>query len=93
MDEDVVILAEAVWDHVAMEPEELAFRAGEVIEVLDTLDRDWWWGAQGDQAGWFPSAFVRVSVLLNINLFNFLIYVDSYVDYRSNIPSKAIYFL
>lgn len=63
MDEEVVILAEAVWDHVAMEPEELAFRAGDVIEVLDTLDRDWWWGARGDQAGWFPSAFVRVTVL------------------------------
>ncbi|KAG8262866.1 Rho guanine nucleotide exchange factor 4 [Homalodisca vitripennis] len=62
MDEEVVILAEAVWDHVAMEPEELAFRAGEVIEVLDTLDRDWWWGARGDQAGWFPSAFVRLRV-------------------------------
>lgn len=59
----MVILAEAVWDHVAMEPEELAFHAGEVIEVLDTLDRDWWWGARGDQAGWFPSAFVRVSTL------------------------------
>lgn len=62
MDEEVVILAEAVWDHVAMETEELAFRAGDVIEVLDTLDRDWWWGARGDQAGWFPSAFVRLRV-------------------------------
>uniref|UniRef100_A0A1B6CGV1 Spermatogenesis-associated protein 13 n=1 Tax=Clastoptera arizonana TaxID=38151 RepID=A0A1B6CGV1_9HEMI len=62
MDEEVVILAEAVWDHVAMETEELAFRAGDVIEVLDTLDRDWWWGARGDQSGWFPSAFVRLRV-------------------------------
>lgn len=60
MDEEVVVLAEAVWDHVAMEPEELAFRAGDVIEVLDTLDRDWWWGATGNNYGWFPSAFVRV---------------------------------
>lgn len=56
-----MVLAEAVWDHVAMEPEELAFRAGDVIEVLDTLDRDWWWGATGENCGWFPSAFVRVS--------------------------------
>lgn len=60
MDEEVVILAEAVWDHVAMETEELAFRAGDVIEVLDTLDKDWWWGAKGQTTGWFPSAFVRV---------------------------------
>jgi len=66
MDEEVVILAEAVWDHVAMEPEELAFRAGDVIEVLDTLDRDWWWGATGENCGWFPSAFVRVSKIFNL---------------------------
>lgn len=72
MDEEVVILAEAVWDHVAMEPEELAFRAGDVIEVLDTLDRDWWWGARGDQAGWFPSAFVRVSSLYLFKTFYFM---------------------
>ncbi|XP_075210885.1 rho guanine nucleotide exchange factor 3 [Lycorma delicatula] len=62
MDEEVVILAEAVWDHVAMETEELAFRAGDVIEVLDTLDRDWWWGSCNNCVGWFPSAFVRLRV-------------------------------
>jgi hypothetical protein len=62
MDEDMTILAEAVWDHVAMEPEELAFRAGDVIEVLDTMDRDWWWGSRCEDSGWFPAAFVRVSV-------------------------------
>lgn len=56
-----MVLAEAVWDHVAMEAEELGFRAGDVIEVLDTLDRDWWWGTRGEASGWFPSAFVRVS--------------------------------
>lgn len=60
--EDIVILAEAVWDHVAMESEELAFRAGDVIEVLETVDRDWWWGATSGQVGWFPAAFVRVSL-------------------------------
>lgn len=60
MDEEVVILAEAVWDHVAMEPEELAFRAGDVIDVLDNLDKDWWWGSCRGEHGWFPAAFVRV---------------------------------
>lgn len=60
MDEDLIILAEAVWDHVTMEPEELAFRAGDVIEVLDTMNRDWWWGTRGEDSGWFPAAFVRV---------------------------------
>lgn len=60
-DDELVILAEAVWDHVAMETEELAFRAGDVVEVLDTMDRDWWWGTRGESSGWFPAAFVRVS--------------------------------
>ncbi|KAL0125257.1 hypothetical protein PUN28_004412 [Cardiocondyla obscurior] len=62
MDEEIVMLAEAVWDHVAMEPEELAFRAGDVIDVLDTLDRDWWWGSCRGEHGWFPAAFVRLRV-------------------------------
>nr|CAD7428476.1 unnamed protein product [Timema monikensis] len=62
MEEDLVILAEAVWDHVAMEQDELAFRAGDVVEVLDTVDKDWWWGGRGDKTGWFPAAFVRLRV-------------------------------
>lgn len=61
VDEEMVILAEAVFDHVAIEAEELAFRAGDVIEVLETVNRDWWWGSTGGRTGWFPAAFVRVS--------------------------------
>lgn len=34
MDEEMVILAEAVFDHVAFEAEELAFRAGEYIKIM-----------------------------------------------------------
>lgn len=64
MDEELVILAEAVWDHVAIEPEELAFRAGELIDVLDTMDKDWWWGSCRGEHGWFPAAFVRVCSLI-----------------------------
>ncbi|KAK9746793.1 RhoGEF domain [Popillia japonica] len=62
MDEDVVILAEAVFDHVAIEAEELAFRAGDVIEVQTTANRDWWWGSCDGKSGWFPAAFVRLRV-------------------------------
>lgn len=62
MDEDVIILAEAVFDHVAIEAEELAFRAGDVIEVQTTANRDWWWGSCDGKSGWFPAAFVRLRV-------------------------------
>lgn len=71
MDEEMVILAEAVWDHIAIEPEELAFRAGDVIDVMDTMDKDWWWGSCRGQYGWFPAAFVRVGFKL-INYYIFL---------------------
>ena len=47
MEEEMVILAEAVFDHVAFEAEELAFRAGALIEVLETANREWWWGSTG----------------------------------------------
>lgn len=56
------ILAEAVWDHVAMESEELGFRAGDVVTVIDSQDRDWWWGESEGRSGWFPSLFVRLKV-------------------------------
>lgn len=50
-DEDVVVLAEAVFDHVAIEADELPFRAGDVIEVEDTTDREWWWGSNNGRWG------------------------------------------
>ncbi|XP_052398850.1 spermatogenesis-associated protein 13 isoform X1 [Carassius gibelio] len=56
------VYAEALWDHVTMEEQELAFTAGDVIRVLDVGEQDWWWGAVGDHQAWFPSSFVRVRV-------------------------------
>jgi len=56
------VYAEALWDHVTLDTVELGFRAGDVIEVKDMLDRDCWWGRLDDREGWFPSAFVAVSL-------------------------------
>lgn len=67
INEDIVIYSEAVWDHIAMETEELPFRAGDVIEVYSALDRDWWWGTCCGKSGWFPSDFVRLRVNQNEN--------------------------
>ncbi|XP_067949089.1 rho guanine nucleotide exchange factor 4-like [Watersipora subatra] len=66
-------IADPLWHHVTNEPEELSFRVGDVIMVLDKSDKDWWWGrrsvtptASNDdiegqhEAGWFPSTFVRL---------------------------------
>ncbi|XP_076843818.1 rho guanine nucleotide exchange factor 9 isoform X2 [Brachyhypopomus gauderio] len=43
-----------------MAERELAFKAGDVIKVLDASNRDWWWGQMDDEEGWFPASFVRV---------------------------------
>ncbi|XP_016104675.1 spermatogenesis-associated protein 13-like isoform X1 [Sinocyclocheilus grahami] len=55
-----VVSAEAVWDHVTMAERELAFKAGDIIKVLDASNKDWWWGQMDDEEGWFPASFVRV---------------------------------
>ncbi|CAL8312333.1 unnamed protein product [Merluccius merluccius] len=56
------VYAEALWDHVTMGEQELPFKAGDVIRVLDAPHEDWWWGRGVEQEAWFPSSFVRVLV-------------------------------
>ncbi|XP_069496802.1 spermatogenesis-associated protein 13 isoform X2 [Ambystoma mexicanum] len=57
-----VVYAEALWDHVTMDDQELAFKAGDVIHVLDKQHDDWWWGRIDDNEAWFPASFVRLRV-------------------------------
>lgn len=52
--------AEALWDHVTMDPEELSFKAGDIITVISMTNIDWWFGQVGEMVGWFPAPFVRV---------------------------------
>lgn len=59
-----VVFAEALWDHVTMEDQELGFKAGDVIQVLEASNKDWWWGRNEDKEAWFPASFVRVRQLL-----------------------------
>uniref|UniRef100_A0A8C2FLW8 Rho guanine nucleotide exchange factor 9 n=1 Tax=Cyprinus carpio TaxID=7962 RepID=A0A8C2FLW8_CYPCA len=58
----LIMNAEAVWDHVTMADRELAFKAGDVIKVLDASNKDWWWGQIDEEEGWFPASFVRLWV-------------------------------
>ena len=55
-----LMYADAVWDREALDKDELSFRVGDVIEILDMTDDVWWHGSVGDVAGWFPASFVRV---------------------------------
>ena len=56
------MVADAMWDRDAEESDELAFRVGDVIEILDMSDDTWWQGSIGEATGWFPASFVRVRV-------------------------------
>ncbi|KAL0200392.1 hypothetical protein M9458_003579, partial [Cirrhinus mrigala] len=56
---DGSVCAEALWDHVTMDDQELGFKAGDVIEVVDATNKEWWWGRVLDSEGWFPASFVR----------------------------------
>lgn len=55
-----MVYAEALWDHMTMDDQELGFKAGDVIEVMDATNKEWWWGHILDSEGWFPASFVRV---------------------------------
>uniref|UniRef100_A0A8C9V1Q7 Rho guanine nucleotide exchange factor (GEF) 4 n=1 Tax=Scleropages formosus TaxID=113540 RepID=A0A8C9V1Q7_SCLFO len=59
---DGSVCAEALWDHVTMDDQELGFKAGDVIEVVDATNKEWWWGRILDSEGWFPASFVRLRV-------------------------------
>ncbi|XP_045695019.1 rho guanine nucleotide exchange factor 4 isoform X3 [Phyllostomus hastatus] len=45
-----------------MDDQELGFKAGDVVEVMDATNREWWWGRGADGEGWFPAGFVRLRV-------------------------------
>uniref|UniRef100_A0A0N4ZRK8 SH3 domain-containing protein n=1 Tax=Parastrongyloides trichosuri TaxID=131310 RepID=A0A0N4ZRK8_PARTI len=65
VDESYLMQAEAVWDHLASQPDELPFNIGDLITILDCNPNTpghngFWYGLSRDRTGWFPSSYVRV---------------------------------
>lgn len=56
------MLAVVLWDHAAVEPEELSLQAGDMVHVLDLSDPDWWWASHGPNYGWLPANYVHLCV-------------------------------
>ncbi|XP_065342300.1 abl interactor 1-like isoform X1 [Cloeon dipterum] len=57
--EPTVFHVVAVFDYESDHPEDLSFKAGEVIEVLSMVNEDWYTGQCGDRLGHFPANFVE----------------------------------
>lgn len=50
--------ARALYDFEALEDDELGFRCGEVVEVLDNSNPSWWTGRLHNKLGLFPANYV-----------------------------------
>jgi hypothetical protein len=52
----------ALYDVVADEPDELEFKVGDKVEVLETMDGGWWKGKCNGKEGLFPVSYVDVKL-------------------------------
>lgn len=50
---------EAIYDYRPQQPEDLEFREGDKIQVLEHTSPDWWKGSIGSRSGMFPSNYVK----------------------------------
>ncbi|PAV16594.1 SH3-domain-containing [Pyrrhoderma noxium] len=56
------VQAEAIWayNENGQDPDDLSFRAGDVIEIVEETNEDWWTGRFNGKQGLFPSNYVKV---------------------------------
>eukprot|EP00349_Pseudokeronopsis_sp_Brazil_P006004 CAMPEP_0202968046 /NCGR_PEP_ID=MMETSP1396-20130829/13158_1 /ASSEMBLY_ACC=CAM_ASM_000872 /TAXON_ID= /ORGANISM="Pseudokeronopsis sp., Strain Brazil" /LENGTH=448 /DNA_ID=CAMNT_0049693869 /DNA_START=1 /DNA_END=1347 /DNA_ORIENTATION=+ len=52
-------MVEALYDAEAEAEDELSFKVGDMIEVLETSDDGWWKGRLGNKEGLFPVNYVK----------------------------------
>ncbi|KAG8686167.1 hypothetical protein FRC11_009393 [Ceratobasidium sp. 423] len=48
-------MAEAKWDYESDDPADLAFKQGDMIEIVEETSSDWWRGRLNGREGLFPS--------------------------------------
>ncbi|KAI6155602.1 SH3-domain-containing protein [Pisolithus tinctorius] len=52
--------ARTLWDWTSEDPSDLNFRAGEIIEIINETNEDWWTGRnRAGKQGLFPAAYVE----------------------------------
>ncbi|XP_034815482.1 intersectin-1-like [Pan paniscus] len=50
-----------MYDYTAQNDDELAFNKGQIINILNKEDPDWWKGEVNGQVGLFPSNYVKLT--------------------------------
>ncbi|KAK3823447.1 MAG: hypothetical protein J3Q66DRAFT_143193 [Benniella sp.] len=55
----VIARAQALFDFAGEDEGDLPFKAGDVIDVIEYLDNDWWRGILRKDVGVFPTAYVQ----------------------------------
>lgn len=52
--------ARAIWDWESEDPNDLSFRAGDIIEIVKETNADWWTGrSKSGKQGLFPATYVE----------------------------------
>ncbi|KAI9308776.1 SH3 domain-containing protein [Cunninghamella echinulata] len=51
---------EALYDFQGPNPEDLTFKQGDIIEIKEKVNGDWWRGSLNGRIGLFPSNYVKV---------------------------------
>nr|XP_026690621.1 nostrin [Ciona intestinalis]XP_026690622.1 nostrin [Ciona intestinalis]XP_026690623.1 nostrin [Ciona intestinalis] len=52
----------AIYDYAATRPDELSIKEGDVINVFEKGEDDWWRGEVNNQSGLFPANYVDVEI-------------------------------
>eukprot|EP01137_Pigoraptor_chileana_P033941 Opistho-2@25721 len=59
-DDDGRRLVVAMWSNDAQEDDEISFKEGDVFEVTNTENSEWWVGVANGKTGVFPSVYVKL---------------------------------
>ena len=56
-----LVIAKVVDDYDAEYDDEISLKIGELVEVLDQTDTDWWKGSLNGKVGLFPSNYIQIA--------------------------------
>ncbi|KAJ3109449.1 Rho GTPase-activating protein 15 [Phlyctochytrium planicorne] len=55
-----VVIGRALWDYTAFEDNEISFKAGDLVEIVELCNEDWYEGKVGTMRGYFPANRVQI---------------------------------